>query len=356
MRLAGLLALAMCSGCLKGWSSEGPWACEADGGCPGGYTCDDGVKKAYKAKVGNAAEINLMLTAMLRGACVKAFPVLLSTRANGISFFHNRTAYNYVNCGAQVNNALVLLDATDKNALPDILPSRALNWFGRIILEDGSSDQIDLAPKKLSKDAVFIIADIDPSGKMTGKLREQYFDYNAFHYRQQFGSLSQDSYLESMEKRYPGLEVSDFSAVRDDFSKPVVENYAFTHTNTAETIDDKMYISAMTFLAVTENPFKQEKREYPVDFGFPSEDRYSITINIPDGYAVESLPAPAAVAMPDGAGKFSFNITSSGKSIQMQCVSDINKAIFSPDEYSMLKDYYKLLIEKENEKIVLKKI
>lgn len=43
MRLAGLLALVMCSGCLKGWSSEGPWACEADGGCPGGYTCDDGV-------------------------------------------------------------------------------------------------------------------------------------------------------------------------------------------------------------------------------------------------------------------------------------------------------------------------
>jgi hypothetical protein len=30
-----------------------------------GYSCNDGVKKAYKDKTGNIAEINLMLTAML---------------------------------------------------------------------------------------------------------------------------------------------------------------------------------------------------------------------------------------------------------------------------------------------------
>lgn len=43
MRFAALVAVVLCSGCLKGWTTEGPWACEADGGCPGGYTCDDGV-------------------------------------------------------------------------------------------------------------------------------------------------------------------------------------------------------------------------------------------------------------------------------------------------------------------------
>ena len=55
-----------------------------------GYSCDDGVKKAYKDKTGNVAEINLMLTAMLRTAGLKANPVLLSTRANGISIFPNQ--------------------------------------------------------------------------------------------------------------------------------------------------------------------------------------------------------------------------------------------------------------------------
>jgi hypothetical protein len=43
-----------------------------------GFSCDDGVKTAYKNKLGNVAEINLMLTAMLRTAGLKANPVLVS--------------------------------------------------------------------------------------------------------------------------------------------------------------------------------------------------------------------------------------------------------------------------------------
>jgi hypothetical protein len=37
-----------------------------------GYSCNDGVKKKYKDKTGNVAEINLMLTAMLRYANLNA--------------------------------------------------------------------------------------------------------------------------------------------------------------------------------------------------------------------------------------------------------------------------------------------
>ena len=54
------------------------------------------MRKAYKDKTGNVAEINLMLTAMLRYAGINANPVLVSTRSNGIALFPNRTAFNYV--------------------------------------------------------------------------------------------------------------------------------------------------------------------------------------------------------------------------------------------------------------------
>ena len=96
------------------------------------YT-DDGVKKAYQDKKGNIAEINLMLTAMLRYAGFEANPVLVSTRSNGISLFPSKSAYNSVIAGIELNNQVVLLDATNKFASPDILPIRDLNWFGRII-------------------------------------------------------------------------------------------------------------------------------------------------------------------------------------------------------------------------------
>ena len=42
--------------------------------------------------------------------------------------------------------------------------------------------------------------------------------------------------------------------------------------------------------AIDENPFKQEKRDYPIDFKYPIHDSYTITYNIPQGYVVESIP------------------------------------------------------------------
>src|SRR5690606_20322498 len=149
-----------------------------------GYTCDDGVRKAYKDKVGNSAEINLMLTAMLRYAGITANPVLVSTRDNGIAFFPNRQAYNYVICAVEAGDGVVLLDATDKYALPNIIPVRALNWSGRIIRPDGTSALVDLMPVSNSKDIVNMIASVDAQGKFSGKIRDQYYDYNALIYRQ----------------------------------------------------------------------------------------------------------------------------------------------------------------------------
>ncbi|MDV7392440.1 hypothetical protein RZS08_13835, partial [Arthrospira platensis SPKY1] len=73
----------------------------------GVYT-DLGVKKAYKEKIGNVADINLMLVAMFRHIGLNADPVLVSTRDNGIAFFPNRTAYNYVIAAVRTENGTLL--------------------------------------------------------------------------------------------------------------------------------------------------------------------------------------------------------------------------------------------------------
>jgi hypothetical protein len=61
----------------------------------------------------------------------------------------------------------------------------------------------------------------------------------------------------------------------------------------------------MLFLA-GENPFQQEVREYPVDYGFPSQKKNTINIQIPDGYAIEKVPDPAVITMQDDLGSFTF--------------------------------------------------
>ncbi|GGF18711.1 DUF3857 domain-containing protein [Flavobacterium limi] len=322
-----------------------------------GYSCDKGVRKAYQEKSGNIAEINLMLTAMLRHSGLTANPVLVSTRSNGVALFPNRTAYNYVIAAVETENGYILLDASEKFSIPNVLPLRTLNWQGRLIRKDGTSEEIDLMPKKASNDIVFLTYNIDPEGKVTGQARRQCTDYNAMITRKNIFSTKEDEYLEKLENQNNKIEISDYSKTNEkEILKPIIETYSFTGNNLCEIIGGKIYVSPMLFFSNEKNPFNQETREYPVDFGFPFMDKYNITIKIPDGYAVETLPAPAAMTMQDNLGSFKFNIAANENTLQMVISHQINEAIVSTQQYEMLKDYYKAMIAKESEKIVLKKI
>jgi transglutaminase-like putative cysteine protease len=322
-----------------------------------GIACNEGVKKAYQEKKGNVAEINLMLTAMLRYAGIEANPVLLSTRDNGISLFPSQSSFNYVITAVELQEKVVLLDATNKFSLPNILPIHDLNWFGRIIRSNESSVQINLMPKFNSKEVTSIICSLDSEGNVTGKIRNQYFDYNAFIFRVNNYGSSKESYTEKLEKTHKGLEVSEYDVQNaEDLSKPIVENYNFTSNNSVEIIGDKIYVSPFLFFAIQKNPFNQEVREYPIDFIFPNQNKFNVTLNIPEGYTVETLPQPKAVSMPEGLVNFKYNISNTEKIVQLNYAIDINSAIIGSEYYDALKAFFKELVNKQTEKIVLKKI
>jgi hypothetical protein len=321
-----------------------------------GYSCDAGVKKAYNEKTGNVAEINLMLTGMLRYAGLDANPVLVSTRSNKIALFPARSAFNYVIAAVTIDGKTILLDATSKASLPNILPIRAINWSGRLIRKDGTSVNIDLAPQMVSKEVINISVQMTPDGKITGKARDQYLDYNAFVFREHNSNVNQDTYIEKLEKQHGGMQISEYTVADKDFEKPVVESYNFVHDGLTDIVGDKIYFNPFLFLTQKENPFKAEKREYPIDFVFPHQDKYLISIALPEGYVVESLPQSATVVMEDNLGAFKYNVGNAGNNtIQISASIDINSAVLAADYYLTVKDFFNKMIEKQNEKIILKK-
>ncbi len=322
-----------------------------------GYFCRDGVKKAYKDKSGNIAEINLMLTAMLRYAGLNANPVLVSTRSNGIAAFPNVTAFNYVIAAVENENNLILLDASDKFTSPNVLPFRTLNWMGRLIRKDGTSSEIDLMPKSASNNTVMMNYSISENGVVSGKLRRQRTDYLAMNFRNEYENVKEESYLEKLENENKKIEISEYSRIKDkDIKLPVVETFSFSGTNLSENIAGKIYLNPMLFFTKEQNPFKQETREYPVDYGFPFSDKYVINIKIPDGYKIETLPASAAITMEENLGSFKYTVNNSENTILITITQQINASIISAEYYSMLKEFYQGIVKKETEKIVLIKI
>ncbi|MFA7445418.1 MAG: DUF3857 domain-containing protein [Flavobacteriaceae bacterium] len=322
-----------------------------------GYYCKDGVKKAYKNKSGNVAEINLMLTAMLRYAGLNANPVLVSTRSNGIAVFPNLNAFNYVIAAVETENDLILLDATSAFSAPDIIPVRTLNWMGRLIRENKTTVDVDLMPKTLSRDVISLIGKMEETGEISAKMRRNHFDYNAFLFRENYNGISEDSYLENLEKRYSGIEIEDdYSRSNfDDLSKAVVENFSFKSNNAVDIIADKIYFSPMWFFKRTKNPFVQEERTYPIDFVFPHHDKYNLTYTIPEGYEIESIPESIHLMFGDNMGSFKFLLSNTETQIQLVVDFTINTAIVSELHYQELKDFFKKIVEKQNEKVVLKK-
>lgn len=322
-----------------------------------GYSCIDGIKKAYKDKTGNTAEINLMLTAMLRYAGLNANPVLVSTRNNGIAFYASRTAYNTVIAAIETPEGLMLLDATEKYSEPNILPFQDLNWVGRLIREDGTSTEVDLMPKTPSSCAVYMNFVVKNDGSINGKLKKQLTNHNALDFRQNNLVASKESYLEVLETKCNGIEISDYIRDNDlDLSNPIVESFSFKDTKDVEVINDKIYISPLLFLGTKENPFKQEIREYPVDFGFPKQEKYNVNIIIPEGYAIESMPTAINIATGKNLGTYRYMIENVANVIQISSIKEIKTAIVQADFYPILKLFYQQITDKQNEKIVLKKI
>jgi hypothetical protein len=44
----------------------------------------------------------------------------------------------------------------------------------------------------------------------------------------------------------------------------------------------------------------------PIYFGYPKQEKYQITINIPEGYLVESVPKPIKIATVENVGLLTF--------------------------------------------------
>jgi hypothetical protein len=322
-----------------------------------GYYTDKGVKQAYIDGTGNTAEINFILLAMLNYGGIMANPVLLSTVDNGVPVYPNRTIFNYVIAAAEIDGKQIVLDATNKNTTNNILPLYTLNWTGRLIRQDGTTQEIDLSPKFQSKKIINMLVAIDGKGKMTGKYSAQRTDYEAFEWREMYAGVNQQNYLEKLENNLSEIEISDYSFENSkDVSKSGMEKFTFTTENECEIIGDKMYINPLLFFTQSQNPFVQEKREFPIYFGYPTQSKYTISITIPEGYLVESIPESINITTGEDIGNFKFVIVNNSNAIQLAATSTINSAIVAADFYPILKGFFQQMVDKQNEKIVLKKI
>ncbi|REE83190.1 uncharacterized protein DUF3857 [Lutibacter oceani] len=321
-----------------------------------GQYSEKGLKKAYSEGSGNIGDINLTLVAVLRELGINANPVLVSTRKHGIPITPTNRGFNYVVALAETEEGEVLVDASEKFSLTNVLPIRALNWKGTIIRDNETVDFIDLATSIPSNNEFTLDYKINEDGLIEGLTRVKYENLATINYRNENTDLDEDELISNIEQRNNDIEILNFRVTNlNEISKPILEIYQFEKEDGVEIIGDKMYLSPMLFLSEKENPFKLEKREYPIDFGAPWQKRVITAIEIPAGYSIESLPENLAIGLSNNIGKFIYSIKQSGTKILLTSFVEVNQGVIPAQNYQEIKGFYKIIVEKNTEKIVLVK-
>lgn len=321
-----------------------------------GYYTNEGTRNAYKKGSGNVADINLMLTAMLRYANLNANPVLASTKSHGIPLFPTRNGFNYVVTALELPQGTILLDATNKNAEIGVLKPEIINGEGRFIKKDGFSTWMSLRSLVPAVKSSMVSMEIKPDFSITGTAQNRFTGNYAFLYRSQYKSLDNPDQIKSLEKNLKQTELSEVSFENlDKLGQPVALKYNFSSFEGIEDVAGKLYFSPLAFMATSENPFKAETREYPIDFGFPMKDRYIVNIQLPEGYQVESVPENAMYNLEGNKGSYRYMISQVGDKLQLSVELAINSSFMAANEYGNLKRLFELMVKKEAEKVVLSK-
>lgn len=314
------------------------------------------LKKIAEEKKGTSADLNLLLASILNKAGFNVSPVLISTRDHG--FVREPIAiasqFNSVVCHVQLGEKFLLLDATDPLLPTGVLPQRCLNGRGLAIGPTGP-EWVEL--KSPVKSKTFANADfvIDANGALNGKLTLDRSGYSAQTMRAQYLNKGEEEYIKSFSSgkswQISKTEIKNLKEINEPFK----ERYDLTHDTHADVSGDIIYLNPFLIMREESNPFKLEKREYPVSFGSLMERFYIGKFTLPEGYAIDEAPQNKVILLPGNAARFSFNVVTLGNQITITSVVQINRDIFLQDEYPNLREFYNQIVAKQAEQIVIKK-
>ena len=323
------------------------------------YSPSQSLRRVFGEKNGNSADINLLLLAMLTEAGLEAYPVILSTRDNGlISFVHpSLSDCNYVIVVATINGAPVLLDATEPNMQAGLIPFRCLNGPGRKIKKD-NVEEIQLANVKSSSYALVSLEQKD--GKFGGNILSRNTGLNAFNFRESVkGADGQKEYFEKLKNGSSDIHYTDYSFSNlDSVHLPIIKNYtiALPHEGESDPDAEILYFNPVLVERTTKNPFTSPSRDYPVDYGVASSEVYQLNLKVPEGYQVEDLPPSKSFVLEGKSASYFYQVAHIGTTISLSIRMSIDKTLFLQTEYKLLQDFYNMIVAKESEQIVLKKI
>jgi transglutaminase-like putative cysteine protease len=302
-----------------------------------------------KDKFGNAADLNLLVVGLLNASGIEAYPLFLSTRDNGkIKFDYPYVqSFNYVIIDAIIDGKSILTDATEILCPNDRIPSRCLNDKG-LLIKAGTVEWVSLQSSIPSEiQTSFSIDSIGINSRANTQITAS--EYDALRYRNIYGGdkkkIAERGNVNEYTVDEPSITVINQSAK----DQPYVMKFSTTYKT--EMIGNKIYLAPFLDEPLTENPLKQNSRSYSIDMSYPVKRSFTSAIAIPAGYRVDFVPEDHKIL--NDLFELNYNVKSDEKTINISFNYTFKKSVYQAKDYAGLKYYFKDIIKKGNEKVVL---
>lgn len=193
-------------------------------------------------------------------------------------------------------------------------------------------------------------------GKLKGTLVNYYIGFEAYKKRVEIKKYNNvDEYVEKLNAESPRVKIlkSEITNI-DSLDQPLSEKYDL-EIDIYDKLSNRLSFNPFFWDRIKVNPFKLEERTYPVDMGMASDDRVILNIHLPAAYTIETPPQPVGIALPNDGGKFLTSYEPDNNNFTFSNIIQLNKPMYSSEEYPYLKELYNKIIQSEKVEMVFKK-
>ncbi len=310
---------------------------------------DKGIKNLINTKVGNSAEINLLLILLMRSADINAEPVLLSTIGRGLltSYSPSIAMLNYVLAFTEINGKPTLYDATSKMTTPNIIRPAALNYYGFVMTKTDAKQINVLCPEK-STTYLTVDAKLNPDGIIAGNFSDRDTQLYAMMNNESYDQDKADYHNTSYKERYkfPYTNIKTELLDNNDFQT----SFDFDSDSFVDGIGGKMVFNPLLFLFNKSHEFDQtEERRSPIELMTGYDKIKKVTVTLPDGYVFENVPKSKKFRTDDSAIQYVYKVTQEGNKLTVETTTTVEDPVYPKEYYPAFKQIFDNITKMEGQ-------
>ncbi len=318
------------------------------------------VEELWKRGYGNGVQLTWLYLALVRAAGIEAYGVWVSDRSN---YFFHANVMDRSNLDANV----VLLKLNGKDVFCD--PGAAFTPFGlltwpetgvqglRLDKDGGSWVQTDLPQSSASRIDRKASLKLSDGGDLEGKLTIAYTGLEAVRRRVEMRNedeTNRKKFLEDQVREYVPAAIEVDLTNKPDWSSSessLVAEFSLKVPGWAAGAGHRALVPVGLFSATEQRVFDHANRVHPIYFEFPFEKHDDITVDLPTGWQVSSLPA--AQKQDGHVVVYALQVENSRNTLHLTRDLSADFLLLEPKYYPALRKFFQVVRSSDEEQIVL---